>query len=104
MLQLAARMLPPIRAAAGLAERAMPRYFFNVECETFSTPDLVGRELTDDDAAWVEAHRLLNDVLTSGLGPNVSLEKPWIEVLDEEQRPIMLLPGDELPAAPTRRA
>jgi hypothetical protein len=69
----------------------MPRYFFNVECVTFATPDLVGLEMAHDDAARAEAHRLLNNVLASHLGPPFDLEKLWIEVLDEERRSIMLL-------------
>jgi hypothetical protein len=75
----------------------MTRYFFNVRCKTFETPDLVGCDLTDDDAARAEAERLRRNVLTSGLGPPLFLERPWIEVVDEDQRPIMLLPIDEFP-------
>jgi hypothetical protein len=72
----------------------MPRYYFNVECKTFATPDLVGLEMANDDAARTEAYRLLNNVLTtSSLGPPPHLEKLWIEVIDQERRLIMLLPA-----------
>ena len=96
------QMLQKALIEAVKADREMPRYFFNVHCETFDTPDLVGRPLPNDDAARAEAERFRRDVLTSGLGPPLFLEKPWIEVVDEEQRPVMLLPLDDLPAEPKR--
>ncbi len=81
----------------------MPRYFFNVHGETFANPDLVGRDLSDDDAARAEAHELAKEVVVAELTGGL-LEKTWVEVVDEDQRPILLLPIDEAPAGPSRLA
>jgi hypothetical protein len=100
--EMAARVTPPCpRAAVHQAERAVPRYFFNVHGETFANPDMVGRDLVDDDAARAEAHQLAKEVVVAELTGGLP-EKTWVEVVDEDQRPILLMPIDEAPAGPTR--
>jgi hypothetical protein len=91
--------LSPGRRTSGGACGA--RYFFDVHGETFANPDLVGRDLVDDDAARAEAHQLAKEVVVAELTGGLP-EKTWVEVVDEDQRPILLMPIDEAPAGPTR--
>jgi hypothetical protein len=69
----------------------MPRYFFILENEYATTPDLVGRDLPDDHAAKNEAAKLAAE-----LGIHSALEGKlpayqWVEAVDEEQRPVTRL-------------
>ncbi len=80
----------------------MPRYYFNVHGETFAAPDLVGRKLPDDEAARAAAREVAKDVATYELSAPFPV-RPWVEVVDEDQRPIVLLPVDETPSEPTRQ-
>lgn len=80
----------------------MPRYFFNFEDEHSGSADLVGRDLPDDEAAKLEGARLAAEV---GIDDAVDGELPayaWIEVIDEEQRPVVRLPVAETIKEPNR--
>ncbi len=79
----------------------MPRYFFNVHGDTFAAPDLLGRELPDDESAKREAQRVAADVATYELSGAPFPDTAWIEVLNEDQRPVVLLPV-ETAAEPSR--
>ena len=80
----------------------MPRYFFNVHGGGLAAPDLVGRKLPDDQAARAEAEALAKEVAIAELSGAPFPDRLWVEVVDEEQRPVVLLPIDEVPAAPNR--
>ncbi len=80
----------------------MPRYFFNVYAETFAQPDLVGRELPDDASARSAGQEVAKDVAIYELSGSPFPGRPWIEILDEDQRPVALVPAHELPAEPNR--
>ena len=82
----------------------MPRYFFNVHGETFATSDLVGRDLSGDEAARLEAKLVANEVAMTALSSAQLLQNPWVEVLDDNQRPIVIIPVHEAIAADPNRA
>ena len=69
----------------------MTRYFFNLQGDGASALDLVGRDLSGDEAAKSEAARFAAQFETpqeiEGL-----LAYDWIEVLDNSQRPVARLP------------
>ena len=83
---------------------AMPRYFFNVHGETFATPDLVGRSLSDNEAARSEANLVANEVAKTELSTAQLPQNPWVEVVDQDQRPIAVIPVHEAAAADPNRA
>jgi hypothetical protein len=83
--------------------REMPRYFFNFENDCSAAADLVGRDLSDDDAAKKEAAKLAAD---AGFTEAVEGQLPtfkWVEVLDESQRPVARLPVADSIREPNRR-
>jgi len=82
----------------------MPRYFFNLHGETLATPDLIGRDLSDDEAARAEAKLVANDVAKTELIGAQLPQNPWVEVLDQNQRPIAVIPVHEAVAADPNRA
>ena len=82
----------------------MPRYYFNVHGETFAAPDLIGRKLPDDEAARAEAELLAREVATSEHAESPFPDRPWVEVVDEDQRPVLLLPVESEPSQPSRGA
>lgn len=70
----------------------MPRYYFNVCCDTFETTDICGETCSDDVAALTEALRRASGIMRKqlrdgGLGPT-----GWIEVEDERHRSVLRLP------------
>jgi hypothetical protein len=68
----------------------MPVFYFNVRCDEFHLTDIVGEECPDALEARAEACRtareLVQDELLSGRVP-----QGWIEVEDEEHRPVMVV-------------
>ena len=81
----------------------MPRYFFHFENEDSATLDLVGQDLPNDEAAKAEGAKLAADV---GLNNAIEGEYPtytWVEVLDENERPVARLPVAEAVQEPNRR-
>ena len=82
----------------------MPRYFFSFDDGEPSTPDLVGRDLPNDEAAKAEAVKLAAEL---GLDRAIEGQAPpfeWIEVTDEAQRPVAPLRVVECAREPNRSA
>jgi hypothetical protein len=69
----------------------MGTYYFNVHCDGFELTDIVGEVCENSDDARAEACRtaraLIQEELLSG-----RLPKGWIEVEDEQHRPVMIVP------------
>ena len=79
----------------------MPQYFFNVHGEMSAIPDLVGRKLPDDEAARAEGKALANEVAKLELA-SAFPENSWVEILDNDLRPVAVLPVNETAADPSR--
>lgn len=73
----------------------MPRYFFNFHGQSSATPDLIGRTFPDDESAKAEAESIGREVTSLGVFSGTLINDCWIEVVDEGQRPIALLPLQE---------
>lgn len=69
----------------------MTRYFFNLQGDNASTLDLVGRDLSGDEAAKSEAARYVAQFETPDEMAGL-LAYDWIEILDHSQRPVARLP------------
>jgi hypothetical protein len=80
----------------------MPRFFFNFGSNRSIAPDLVGQELPDAEAANAEAAQLAADIgFTSSLEGEPS-HYEWLEVLDEDERPVARLPVSRAVREPNR--
>jgi hypothetical protein len=69
----------------------MPRFFFNIHCDAYAATDLVGEHCPDTPAARVEACRTARELVRETLALG-KIPDGWIEVEDEEHRPILMLP------------
>ena len=78
----------------------MPRYFFNIYREGSTSADLTGRELADDRAAKQHAERVVRDFADNNALKAADGSVGWVEAVDEDQRPVVRLPLDEVAAAP----
>ena len=81
----------------------MPRYFFNFEGSGKASPDLIGQELINDEAAKAEAERLAAD---ARIQPSVEGEQSafeWVEVIDEYERAVVRFPISGVARGPNRR-
>jgi uncharacterized protein DUF6894 len=80
----------------------MARYFFDFVDGSSSAPDLVGRELPNPTAARAEAVKVAADLATihavEGRPPTYS----WIEVCDDQHRPVARLPVTDVIREPNR--
>jgi len=69
----------------------MPKYFFSQVCPERCMSDVCGEELQDRREATARAHELALELaslqLDQGRGPT-----GWIEVEDENHRPLFMLP------------
>ena len=69
----------------------MRTFYFNIHCDGFQLSDHVGEICADEADARAEACRaarvLIQDELLNGHVP-----AGWIEVEDEEHRPVMVVP------------
>jgi hypothetical protein len=69
----------------------MGTYYFNIHCDGFQLTDIVGELCPTAADARAEACRaaraLIQDELLNGRVPS-----GWIEVEDEEHRPVMVVP------------
>ncbi len=74
----------------------MPRFFFNVSCDSYRADDLVGELCSSLAAARAEAHRTARELVRAALTNGDFPEQGWIEVEDEEHRPVLLLPLKEV--------
>jgi hypothetical protein len=80
----------------------MPRYFFNFERADKSVADLVGRNLTNDDAAKSVAAKLAADLATDAAVEGQAPTFEWIEVVDDCDRAIARLPVRDVFKEPSR--
>jgi hypothetical protein len=70
----------------------MSTYYFNVRCEQFQRTDLVGEECDSLNSIRSEALRTARELVTNDLLRGRSPQQGWIEVEDEEHRPVLMLP------------
>ena len=69
----------------------MPRFFFCPVTERGSAMDLIGEECRDLNEAKERARETAAELASTQLkaGPN---PRGWVEVTDEDQRPVYILP------------
>ena len=67
----------------------MRRYFFTLENDTGSVPDLIGRNLADDEEAKGEAAKLAVELALNQVIDGHLPKYQWIEVVDDFQRPVL---------------
>lgn len=79
-------------AAAWSVSEAMPRYYFNVCSDEFEATDLVGEVCPNDVAALGGAMRAASEVVRQQLLVDKLIGDGWIEVEDEQHRPVLKLP------------
>jgi hypothetical protein len=80
----------------------VPRYFFHFERQDANASDLIGHDLPNDEAAKDEAAKLAADV---GMSDAIEGQLPtfeWVEVVDEQQRPVARLPVRDAVREPNR--
>jgi hypothetical protein len=70
----------------------MPRYYFNVCCDSFEATDVVGQSCADEVAALAHAFSEAGDIVRKRLVLNQLPENGWIEVEDERHREVFRLP------------
>ena len=70
----------------------MPRYYFNVQCDSYETVDVVGQSCRDDLGALAEALRTASDVVRRRLTGSGFSADGWVEVEDEAHRSVLRLP------------
>lgn len=70
----------------------MATYYFNVRCDEFETTDLVGEECDSLSSIRGEALRAARELVLSDLLSGRVPHRGWIEVEDEEHRPVLTLP------------
>ena len=70
----------------------MPVYYFNVHCDSFEETDLVGELCPNHEAARAEAFRTARELIQQQLLAGAMLQGGWVEVEDEEHRPVLMLP------------
>lgn len=70
----------------------MPRYYFNVCCDRFEATDVVGEHCRDRTAAHAEALRAARAVVRTRLLSDDLPNIGWIEVEDEQHRPVLRVP------------
>ena len=82
----------------------MPRYFFLFGNEVSVTPDLVGQELRDSETAKAMAAKFAAEVEYSSTVEGELPHYDWVEVVDEDERPIVRLPVSQSVREPNRSA
>lgn len=80
----------------------MPRYFFRLRNDRAVTPDLVGQELPDTEAAKAEAAKLAADIGFSSTPEGESPHYYWVEVVDDDEGPVARLPVSRTMREPNR--
>ena len=70
----------------------MPTFFFNVDCDDTQLTDIVGEDCACAEEARHEAHRLARELVQQRLLDGRHPSAGWVEVEDEEHRPILRLP------------
>lgn len=70
----------------------MPTFYIHVHGGDFEAIDLVGRDLSCSEAARAEAVRAARELLADDLTHGKVPPREWIEVEDQDHRPVMTLP------------
>ena len=71
----------------------MPRYYFNVCCDTSEVTDVVGAACPNDVAALSRALETASEVVRRRLFSREEADLGgWVEVEDEKHRPVLRLP------------
>jgi hypothetical protein len=70
----------------------MAHYYFNVRCDDFETTDLLGEDCPSFEAARREALNTAREIVLNDLLNGRLPHQGWVEVEDEEHRPVLLLP------------
>lgn len=70
----------------------MPVFYFNIHCDAFEATDLIGEECRNQEEARAEALRAAREMIQEQLLSGSDLPGGWVEVEDEEHRPVMILP------------
>ncbi|MFN3945018.1 MAG: DUF6894 family protein [Allosphingosinicella sp.] len=70
----------------------MPVYYFNLRAEESAEIDLVGRRCRDAQVARWEAAARARQVVRARLAREDATLNGWIEVEDEENRPVLRVP------------
>ena len=70
----------------------MPRYYFNVCCDTSEVTDLVGETCADDVAALSRAFQTASAVVRDRLIADEISLRGWVEVEDDRHRAVLRLP------------
>lgn len=70
----------------------MPTFYFNVHCSNYEITDLVGEKCRNSTMARVEALRTAREIIQDALLSGSFPQDGWIEVEDEEHRPVLTLP------------
>ena len=70
----------------------MPRYYFNLCCDRFEATDVVGEHCRDALAARFQAMRAAREVVRKQLVSGDVPQQGWIQVEDEQHRPVLRVP------------
>lgn len=70
----------------------MPTFYIHVRGDRFEAIDLVGRDFACSEAAREEAVREARELLAEDVAHGRVPLDDWIEVEDQDHRPIMTLP------------
>jgi hypothetical protein len=70
----------------------VPRYYFNFSCDRFEATDVVGEYCRNPDAARSQAMRQARDIVRKQLLHEDLPQLGWIEVEDEQHRPVLKVP------------
>ncbi len=70
----------------------MPRYYFNVCCDSYEATDVVGRACPDELGALSEAMKTASEHVRQRLQGSAFAGDGWVEVEDEAHRPVLRLP------------
>jgi hypothetical protein len=70
----------------------VPRFFINIRCSDYQVDDLVGGECADLDQLREQAEQTARALVRATKLRGGSPEEGWIEVEDEDHRPLLVLP------------
>ena len=70
----------------------MPKFFINIRCPDYRVDDLSGGECADLDQVRGQAEQTAKALVRATRLRGGSSEEGWIEVEDEDHRPLLVLP------------
>ncbi len=70
----------------------MPKFFFDIHCDSYDATDVVGESCANTAAARAEACRTARELIRETLSKGNAPEAGWIAVEDEEHRPVLVVP------------